>query len=690
MIRRTALLAWIAVAAVAGAATPTIDQWLSLRSVQQPRVSPDGRFVVYEEQRTDWKNNGYGTQLLMADVSGGGTVPLTTGKESSVDAQWSPDGRWIAFLSSRDATATAAEPGDDAKPSGRQVWIISPNGGEAWTLTAHPASVRSFRWSPDGKRIAFLATAPESSKNRTRQQKFGDYEVFETDYEQNQLWLVDVAAAESDRRPRRADPLTSDPTRNVDTFDWSPDGRRIAFTGMPNPLAAHFADSDIYVLDIGSKSVRAVVALPGFDRNPHFSPDGTRLAFDTTFGQPHLYATGHIGMIELARFESHPATNVAEVRDLTATFDEDAKIIDWTGNGIYFRALQRTSSQLFRIDPERGTIARLSAPDSVMLNDINVTHDGRAVAYTAPDATHLGEIHVSPVDSFAPKKLTDSSAQLAGWTLGSIELVQWKSTDGTNIEGVLHKPPNFDASKKYPLLVVIHGGPNGLSRPELGFSRYPIQQFAGKGALVLEPNYRGSAGYGTKFRALNVRNLGTGELSDIMSGIDALVKRGIVDESKLGAMGWSHGGFVAAYLTTNTSRFKAISVGAGMTDWTTSYAGTEVPAGPLQYLGARPWDDPQIYAKSSPITNIRNAKTPTLIQHGERDRNVPIANAYALYRGLRDQGVPTKFIIYPGVGHGIGRPRSLSAALQQNYDWFAHYLWGEEIPKDSPLRGSSE
>jgi dipeptidyl aminopeptidase/acylaminoacyl peptidase len=692
MLRRHfAAFALAAVSTVATAATPTVDQWLSLRSVQQPRISPDGRFVVYEEQRTEWSKNGYVTQLLLADASSGRTLPLTSGKETSAGAQWSPDGRWIAFLSTREASAAPAEGkdgmSDGSKPGGRQIWLISPGGGEAWTLTAHGAAVSSFRWSPDGKRIAFSSTELESRKNQDRREKYGDYQVYEADYEQNQLWIVDVAAAETDRRPQHARQLTSDATHGVDAFDWSPDGKMIAFTATRD---SNFGESDIYVLDVAAKTARPVVTLPSLDRNPRFSPDGTRLAFDTTLGQPHLYANTHIAVVELSKVATRPATKVSEVRDLTAAFDEDAKIIDWTEKGIYFRALQRTASHLFRIEPESGAIARVSGPAPAMLNEISISHDGRAVAYTAPDATHLSEVYTSAADSFAPRKLTDSSAQIAGWTLGSIELVQWKSRDGTEVEGVLHKPADFDVSKRYPLLVVIHGGPNGVSRPELGFSRYPIEQFLAKGALVLEPNYRGSAGYGSKFRALNVRNLGVGDSWDVLSGVDALERRGIADESKLGAMGWSHGGFVAAFLTTNTTRFEAISVGAGTTDWTTFYAGTDFTPAATQYLGATPWKDPQIYAKASPITNIRNAKTPTLIQHGDRDHLVPMANAYALYRGLRDQGVPTTFIIYPGFGHGIGRPKSLRAALQQNYDWFGHYIWGEEIPKDSPLRGSSE
>ena len=208
---------------------------------------------------------------------------------------------------------------------------------------------------------------------------------------------------------------------------------------------------------------------------------------------------------------------------------------------------------------------------------------------------------------------------------------------------------------------------------------YPVQIFLAKGALVLEPNYRGSAGYGAKFRALNVRNLGVGDMWDVMSGVDSLIAKGIVDPAKLGAMGWSEGGYISAFLTTHTDRFKAISVGAGISDWMTYYVNTDITPFTRQYLHATPWDDPAVYAKTSPITTIQQAKTPTLIQHGSADQRVPVPDAFELYRGLQDQHVPSRLILYTGFGHPITKPKSNRAVMQANLDWFSHYIWGRRF-----------
>jgi dipeptidyl aminopeptidase/acylaminoacyl peptidase len=278
------------------------------------------------------------------------------------------------------------------------------------------------------------------------------------------------------------------------------------------------------------------------------------------------------------------------------------------------------------------------------------------------------------------------------WNLGTAEVISWKSKDGTAIEGILRKPANYDASKKYPLLVMIHGGPTGISQPLLsaGDMYYPTQIFLAKGALVLQPNYRGSAGYGAAFRALNVRNLGMGDMWDVMSGVDSLIARGTVDESKLGSMGWSQGGYISAFLTTNTDRFKAISVGAGISNWMTYYVNTDITPFTRQYLHATPWDDQEIYQKTSPMTAIKQAKTPTLIQLGSADKRVPVPDSYELYRGLQDQHVASRLISYTGFGHPITKPKSNRAVMQANLDWFNHYIWGEAFPKDSALLGSSE
>ncbi|MEM9527610.1 MAG: prolyl oligopeptidase family serine peptidase, partial [Bacteroidota bacterium] len=213
---------------------------------------------------------------------------------------------------------------------------------------------------------------------------------------------------------------------------------------------------------------------------------------------------------------------------------------------------------------------------------------------------------------------------------------------------------------------------------------YPMVQWLNKGALILQPNYRGSAGYGEAFRSLNVRNLGVGDAWDVESGVDHLIERGLVDGDRVGSMGWSQGGYISAFLTTHSDKFKAISVGAGISNWMTYYVNTDIHPFTRQYLKATPWSDTEIYARTSPMSKINQASTPTLIQHGEFDRRVPVANAYELHQGLQDVGVPSSLIIYKGFGHGITKPRERLAATWHNWQWFLRYLWKEEVelPKD--------
>lgn len=229
-------------------------------------------------------------------------------------------------------------------------------------------------------------------------------------------------------------------------------------------------------------------------------------------------------------------------------------------------------------------------------------------------------------------------------------------------------------------MVVIHGGPTGIDTPSpVPGNVYPIVQWLNKGCLVLQPNYRGSAGYGEAFRSLNVENLGVGDAWDVLSGVDNLSASNLIDTTKMGVMGWSQGGYISAFLTTNTDRFKAVSVGAGISNWMTYYVNTDIHPFTIQYLKANPWDNEEIYRKTSPMTNIKNAKTPTLIQHGEFDQRVPIPNAYELLQGLRDQNVPAELVVYKGFGHGITKPKERLAATWHNWQWFAKYVWGEEI-----------
>ena len=696
--------------------TQTLDEALSLRLVFSPRISPDGRYVVYTQRETNWKDNAFVNQLWLVDVSTLKSFQLTRGKKSADGATWSPDGNWIAFVTERESVAVEPLSADDkekdkdkkkteeakdkkdaetpGKPADRQIWLISPSGGEAWQLTKSETDVDNFRWSKDSRFIAYAANAPETKASKDRKEKYSDYHVFEKDYRQNQLWQLDVTAATKTFLPTDAKRLVTDLSLNVHNFSWSPDSTKIAFSAAPNPNLASSGERDIYLLDLSNNnSVTKIVALPGPDTNPVFSPDGKQLAFATALAQPYYYyANEHIASVDLSAVLSKPATTPADVRDLTAAFDEDPDLADWGPDGIYFGAQQKTSAHIYRLNPQTREIRRVTSPDSLLIEDASATADFKTLAFMTEDATHMTEIYISSVAPFLPRKLTDMTTQVKDWKLGTVEVISWKSQDGTVIEGVLHKPADYDPARKYPLLVMIHGGPTGTSEPTLspGEYAYPIQTFLSKGALVLEPNYRGSAGYGSAFRALNVRNLGVGDMWDVMSGVDYLIGKGIVDSTRMGSMGWSQGGYISAFLTTHTDRFKAISVGAGISNWMTYYVNTDITPFTRQYLHATPWDDPEIYAKTSPITTIKKAKTPTLIQQGSNDQRVPVPDSFELYRGLQDQGVPSRLVLYTGFGHGINKPKSLRALQQSNLDWFNFYIWNEPIPKDSPLNGSSE
>jgi dipeptidyl aminopeptidase/acylaminoacyl peptidase len=305
----------------------------------------------------------------------------------------------------------------------------------------------------------------------------------------------------------------------------------------------------------------------------------------------------------------------------------------------------------------------------------------------------MAELYVSRLSPFPPKKLTDFTAQVKDWTRGTSEVISWKSQDGAEIEGIPRKPAGYDPSRKYPPLVHIHGGPTGTSEPTLSpvSYAYPIQQFLANGALVLEPNYRGSAGYGAKFRALNVRNLGVGDMWDVMSGVDYLIGKSMVDPSQphgldelvgrrihLDFLDHAHRSLQSNIRGRRHQRLDDVSRDTDITPFT------------RQYLDATPWQDPEVYEKTSPISTIKQAKTPTLIQQGSNDKRVPVPDSYELYRGLQDQGVESRMVLYSGFGHDVDKPKSQKAPLQSNLDWFNHYLWNEPIPKDSPIYGTSE
>ncbi len=645
--------------AAAFAQTPAIDQSLSMQSVSDAQISPDGRFVAYTIQQANWEDNEFAQQIWIAVAATGKHYQLTSGKKSSQNPKWSPDAKRIAFASDRE--------------SKRQIYLINPHGGEAQQLTAEENGVGAFEWAPDGNAIAFTSTGPDAKAKKDRKDKYGEFDIIEGDYSMNHLWLVKTPAeipSDPKQRPK-PEALTEGDKFSVGDFSWSPDSKRIAFSAARDPDLGSSNTAQIYVLDLADKLVKKLLDKNGPNNRPRWSPDGRQIAFVTANGQPfYYYANTHIAVI--------PASG-GEPRIVTGKFDEDASLIDWGPDGIYFAAFQKCAAHVFRVNPETLAIDRITSPDAFFSPSASFTPDHRMFAAVGALPNRFPEVFISLVKDFAPKYLSNVSEQWKNFKLTTREVIDWKSTDGALIQGVLVKPADYDASRKYPLLVVIHGGPTGMDTPIPSADRYyPIERFAAKGALILKVNYRGSAGYGEKFRSLNVRNLGLGDYWDVISGVDYLIAKGIVDKDRVGAMGWSEGGYISAFITTYSDRFRAVSVGAGISDWMTYYVNTDIHPFTRQYLKATPWEDPAIYQKTSPIFYVNNAKTPTLIQHGDQDKRVPPPNSFELYQALKDRGVPVKLILYKGFGHPINKPKQQRAVMEHNYEWFAKYIWGEE------------
>jgi dipeptidyl aminopeptidase/acylaminoacyl peptidase len=646
------------------ATAPTIDQSLELKGAFGPEISPDGQHVVYELTRTNWEDNAFERDLWIVDTATGEGHQLTASKKSSSNPKWSPDGRWIAFLSDRPGQISGTPEGK------KQIYMIAADGGEARQLTKVDTGVNIFDWSADSKWMAFTADDPETKAMKDRKEKYGEYEVVHADYSMAHLWTLEIPSSESTSLPEPKR-LTEGASFTVGEFTWSPDGTRIAFSGQRDPDLISSETADVYVVTLSGAKVKKIVSTPGPNRNPQWSPDGKQIAFETSAGSKYFFYTN----MKIAVVDADGGTP----RVLTDAFDEDPGLIGWAADGIYFAAEQRTFAHLFRLDPETKGVEKLSAPDHLAAFSFSFTRDYKRVAFRAALENEYAEIFTSNVALWQAKKLTTLGDQLRNFKPAKREVISWKSTDGAVIEGVLYQPPDFDPKKKYPLLVVIHGGPTGVDQPIVNADRYyPVERFIAKGALVLRPNYRGSAGYGEKFRSLNVRNLGVGDYADVISGVDSLIAKGFVDKDRVGSMGWSEGGYISAFITASSDRFKAVSVGAGISDWTTYYVNTDITPFTPQYLHATPWDDPDIYKKTSPITYIAKAKTPTLIQHGENDRRVPIPNGYELRQALEDHGVPVKMVVYKGFGHGITKPKQQRAVMEENEKWFAKYIWGEE------------
>lgn len=623
---------------------------LRVARVSSPRISPDGSRVAYlvaendTEKEQAWK---FVTHLWVVPAAGPATAArqFTRGDKSVSNLAWSPDGKLLAF------TMDAGEE-KEAKP---QVWFMYADGGEPWQVTKHKSGVRGFEFSPDGKTLLLAATAPVSEDEEKRVKEKDDAVVVDHDFKMAQLWTWNILTGE-EKQISKGDFTVSDAR-------WSPDGSHITFTTNPTPRLDDIALGTVRILDVASGTERKLVDSADPTHTARWSPDGKWIAYLSSPGL--LIYKENLFVVEAGG---------GAPKKLSAAFELNAGEPIWSPDGkeIFFSSDDHEALRVFSADVATGTIRALTGPTEVA-SVADISANGKAAVGTLSDPTHPDDVFRSDLSFGSLERITNQNAWLSEYALGVSEVVHWKSSkDGMEINGIVTKPVDFDGTHKVPFLLNPHGGPTGASL--LAFNTTE-QIMAANGYMVLQPNFRGSTGRGEKFATANQNDWGDGDYKDDMSGVQAMVDKGWADPERLGAFGWSYGGFMTMWIDTQTDRFKAISPGAGLPDLYSMYSQTDIHRYLTMFLGMKaPWDNFQEYWDHSPMKFVTNVKTPTMILHGQADTRVPIPQAEEFYRALYEKHVPVEYVTYPRENHGFVEPRHIQDRWQRYLVFFGKYL----------------
>lgn len=620
---------------------------LKITGVSAPRISPDGARVAYVVSETkiekdkEWKTV---TQVWVAPLAGGKPRQYTRGEKNATAPEWSPDGKLLAFLSDRE------------KDGERQVWMMPADGGEAWAVTSHKGGVSGFRFSPDGKKLLLTATDQPNKDEEDRKKVKDDTMVIDQDIKMTHLWLWDIEKKDEQRLTRG--------NFTVSDQQWSPDGTRISYTTRPTPKADDGSLSCVWVLTIASGKQESIAGPDGASDTARWSSDGKWIAYTGSPDSGGGVTASHLYLV--------PAAGGAP-KQLTTKFDLNVGTPVWARDGrtIYFSTNVLEAIEVYACDVPSGAVKQLSRHGGAT-GIAEITPDGKTVVGILSGSGRPPELYAADLEFKHRDLLTEDNVWLKDYVLAESEIVKWKSKDGTAIEGLLTKPPGYEAGKKIPLLLNPHGGPTGAS---LNNWNGTVQVLAANGFAVLQPNFRGSTGKGLAFAQANKNTWGKGDYEDCMSGVDAMIASGLADADRLGAFGWSYGGYMTFWILTQTDRFKAVSPGAGLSNIYSMYSQTDIHRY-MQwfYTDKAPWQATDLYWDRSPMKYVNNVKTPTMIMHGQVDTRVPIAQAEEFYQALKERQIPVEFVVYPRENHGFTEPRHQLDRVRRYVRFFAKYL----------------
>jgi dipeptidyl aminopeptidase/acylaminoacyl peptidase len=625
----------------------TSDQIVNHKAPEGVRISPDGTRILFTLRPASKSGEHAEAAIWAVDFESGEPFQFSSGTAEDEDPQWSPDGSRVAFLSDR------AERGKTS------VYVMPAAGGEAVRVFDQEGEMGSLAWSPDGTSLSVLFTEPETEEEKKKKEEKDDVNVWDTDYKYRRLWIIDVESHQAK--------CVSPAERQALHYAWSPDSQQLAINSTPTPLIDDiFKNTDLSIISREGGEPRRVHEPYGDTHNLVWSGDGANLAWVGPAGR--VCNADYVYTVPIGGGDSTCLTDGYDgTVDSIGLMDDGSALLvvgaESVSNAIYRMTWDGERSQL--VNPEMGG----SIPDHA-----SISAAGTRLAFIWESLTSAPNVWVQTLDSAGgtPAQRTCFNSDLEQAALGIPELVRWQSDADVDIEGILVKPHGYVEGERYPLVALIHGGPTW--RWTDSFHTTWVHSLAGRGFAVLLTNPRGSTGRGPVFSNAIFNDVGGGEFRDMMTGVDAMIDRGIADADRLGVGGWSWGGYMTGWTISQTTRFKAAIMGAGLPNMVSDNGIGDIPTANLSYFEKTVYDDPEPYWNRSAIKYLKNAATPTLILHGEEDRRVAMPQGLELYTGLKTLGVETQFVTYPREPHGIQETKHQKDLIERVIGWYTKHL----------------